>query len=92
MRFYRDNLTTAGLVERVLNMTGMTQQQLGDVIGVRQSTISRWQEGGKMTEIAARLMDAIYVVQWTDERRARILEEVEAGRFSSALAIAMGRE
>lgn len=89
-KYQKDHLNTSGLAQRVLVLTGLTQQELADVIGVAQPSISRWVVGGQMMAAHKTLMDSIYSAQWNDERRAWVRQYVEHGKFGKALMMAIG--
>lgn len=91
-KFQKDHLTTSGVTERVLVLTGLTQQELAEVIGVAQPSISRWVAGGQMTSVYKTLMDSIYSAQWNDDRRLWLRQYVETGKFGKALMMAIGHK
>lgn len=58
-------------IAEYLQETGMTQEEFGERIGVKQTQVSRWVTGrnspGRMTRVAILALTAGAVDQWGDE-------------------------
>lgn len=79
------------VVVKTLAATGLDQSGLSTLIGVSQSTISRWENGkAEPNALAHEVMARIIQGKWTPRRRHGLRSLLDSGRFSDAIHFAMG--
>lgn len=75
----------------VLSSTGLSQQELADLLGVNQSTVSRWVNGeAEPNFLVEVVLDRIMARDWSDRRKARLKSLLDSGDFPGAILYAMG--
>lgn len=75
----------------VLSSTGLSQQELADLLGVNQSTVSRWVNGeAEPNFLVEVVLDRIMARDWSDRRKARLKSLLTSGDFPGAIIYAMG--
>ena len=79
------------IVVQAMAATGLDQSGLSSLIGVSQSTISRWENGkAEPNALAHEVMARIVRSNWTARRKRALRTLMDSGRFSEAITFSMG--
>ena len=79
------------IVVQAMAATGLDQSGLSSLIGVSQSTISRWENGkAEPNALAHEIMARIVRGNWTARRKRALRALIDSGRFSEAITFSMG--
>ena len=79
------------IVVQAMAATGLDQSGLSSLIGVSQSTISRWENGkAEPNALAHEVMVRIVQGNWTARRKRALRNLMDSGRFSEAITFSMG--
>ena len=75
----------------IISSTGLSQQEMADLLGVNQSTVSRWVNGeAEPNFLVEVVLDRIMARDWSSRRKAKLKSFIASGDFPGALLYAMG--